>query len=62
MKFCKEDILDYKPDAVIFIDYPGFNLRIAEFVHQNKIPTLYYVSPQVWAWKSSRVKKIQSSR
>lgn len=59
MKFCKKDILDYKPDAVIFIDYPGFNLRIAEFVHQNKIPTLYYVSPQVWAWKSSRVKKIQ---
>lgn len=59
MKFCKKDILDYKPDAVIFIDYPGFNLRIAEFVHQNKIPTLYYVSPQVWAWKSSRVKKIK---
>ena len=59
MKFSKKDILDYKPDAVIFIDYPGFNLRIAEFVHQNKIPTLYYVSPQVWAWKSSRVKKIK---
>ena len=59
MKFCKEDIIKYKPDAVIFIDYPGFNLRIAEFVHQNKIPTLYYVSPQVWAWKSSRVKKIK---
>jgi len=59
IKFCKKDILDYNPDAVIFIDYPGFNLRIAEFVHQNKIPTLYYVSPQVWAWKSSRVKKIK---
>ena len=59
MKFCKEDIIKYKPDAVIFIDYPGFNLRIAEFVHENKIPTLYYVSPQVWAWKVSRVKKIK---
>ena len=59
MKFCKDDIIQYKPDAVIFIDYPGFNLRIAEFVHENNIPTLYYVSPQVWAWKSSRVKKIK---
>lgn len=59
MRFCKEDIIKYKPDAVIFIDYPGFNLRIAEFVHENKIPTLYYVSPQVWAWKQSRVEKIK---
>jgi len=59
MKFCKTDILNYKPDTVIFIDFPGFNLRIAEFVHQNKIPTLYYVSPQVWAWKQSRVEKIK---
>ena len=59
MRFCKEDIIKYKPDAVIFIDYPGFNLRIAEFVHENEIPTLYYVSPQVWAWKQSRVEKIK---
>lgn len=59
MKFCKGDILNYQPDTVIFIDYPGFNLRIAEFVHQNNIPTLYYVSPQVWAWKQSRVEKIK---
>ena len=59
LKFCKEDILKNKPDAVIFIDYPGFNLRIAEFVHQEGIPTLYYVSPQVWAWKQSRVEKIK---
>ena len=59
MKFCKEDIVNYSPDAVIFIDYPGFNLRIAEFVHENEIPTLYYVSPQVWAWKQSRVEKIK---
>lgn len=59
MKFCKQDILKYKPDAVIFIDYPGFNLRIAEFVKENNIPSLYYISPQVWAWKQSRVEKIK---
>ena len=49
--FCKEDILKYKPDAIILVDYPGFNLRIAEFAHQNKIKVFYYISPQVWAWK-----------
>jgi len=59
LKFCKQDIEAYKPDAVIFIDYPGFNLRIAEHVKLLKIPTLYYVSPQVWAWKQSRVEKIK---
>jgi lipid-A-disaccharide synthase len=57
--FCKKDIIEYKPDAVILVDYPGFNLRIAEFVHQKKIKTIYYISPQVWAWKQSRVKKIR---
>jgi lipid-A-disaccharide synthase len=56
---CKKDIADYKPDAVILIDYPGFNLRIAEFVHDLSIPVYYYISPQVWAWKSSRIKKIR---
>ena len=59
LKFCKIDIEEYQPDAVIFIDYPGFNLRIAEHVKQLGIPTLYYISPQVWAWKQSRVKKIK---
>jgi lipid-A-disaccharide synthase len=59
IKFCKNDILQYRPDAVIFIDYPGFNLRIAEFVKQQKIKTIYYISPQVWAWHQSRVKKIR---
>lgn len=58
-KLCKEQILDYKPDAVIFIDYPGFNLRMADFCKEHNIPTLYYISPQVWAWKQSRVKKIK---
>lgn len=59
IKFCKEDILQYKPDAVILVDYPGFNLRIAEFTHQRKLKTFYYISPQVWAWKKSRVYKIK---
>lgn len=59
IKFCKKDILENKPDAVILIDYPGFNLRIAEFLHENNIKVFFYISPQVWAWKQSRVKKIK---
>ena len=59
IKFCKKDLLEYKPDAVILIDYPGFNLRIAEFLHEQGIKVFYYISPQVWAWKQSRVKKIK---
>lgn len=59
MKFCKEDILQYKPDAVVLIDYPGFNLRIAEFCHEQGIPVHYYISPQIWAWKENRVHKIK---
>ena len=59
INFCKEDILKYKPDAIILVDYPGFNLRIAEFAHEHKIKVFYYISPQVWAWKQSRVKKIR---
>jgi lipid-A-disaccharide synthase len=58
-RLCKNDILNYKPDAIIFIDYPGFNLRIAQFAKQNNIRTIYYISPQVWAWHKSRVKKIR---
>ena len=56
---CKKDILDFKPDVVILIDYPGFNLRIAEFLHQKRIKVFYYISPQIWAWKQSRVHKIK---
>src|SRR6185295_7136310 len=56
---CKKDILEWKPDAIILVDYPGFNLRIAEFAHQQHFKVFYYISPQVWAWKSSRVKKIK---
>lgn len=60
ISFCKEDILNYKPDAIILIDYPGFNLRIAEFAKQHQIKVIYYISPQVWAWKQSRVKQIKA--
>ena len=59
MDFCKKDILEWKPDAVVLIDYPGFNLRIAEFAHKAGIKVIYYISPQVWAWKRSRVHKIK---
>jgi lipid-A-disaccharide synthase len=59
IKFCKDDILQWKPDALIFIDYPGFNLRIAEFAKQESIKTIYYISPQIWAWKESRIHKIK---
>jgi lipid-A-disaccharide synthase len=59
IKFCKADILEYKPDVIVLVDYPGFNLRIAEFAHAEKIKVAYYISPQVWAWKKSRVHKIR---
>jgi lipid-A-disaccharide synthase len=59
LKFCKEDILQYKPDALILIDYPGFNLRIAEWAKEQGIKVIYYISPQVWAWKENRVKLIK---
>jgi lipid-A-disaccharide synthase len=55
MRFCKEDILAFQPDAIILIDYPGFNLRIAKWAKAQKIPVHYYISPQVWAWKENRV-------
>jgi lipid-A-disaccharide synthase len=57
--FCKKDILDYKPDVLILIDYPGFNMRIAEWAKKQGIKIAYYISPQVWAWKEKRVEKIK---
>ena len=57
--FCKEDIKQFQPDAIIFIDYPGFNLRIAKWAKQQHFKTIYYISPQVWAWKENRVKLIK---
>lgn len=60
MKSCEQDILKYKPDVVILIDYPGFNLKIAKFVSKHtKIPVYYYISPKVWAWKEYRVKSFK---
>jgi lipid-A-disaccharide synthase len=59
ISFCKKDILQFKPDALILIDYPGFNLRIAEWAHKEGIKVLYYISPQIWAWKKNRVFKIK---
>ena len=57
--FCKKDILAYKPDVLILIDYPGFNLRIAKWAKQQKIKVVYYISPQIWAWKENRVHAIK---
>jgi lipid-A-disaccharide synthase len=59
LKFCKEDILAYKPDALILIDYPGFNLRIAKWAKQQGLKVIFYISPQVWAWKENRVKMMR---
>jgi lipid-A-disaccharide synthase len=59
IRFCKNDILEYKPDAIILIDYPGFNLRIAKWAKQQGIKVIYYISPQVWAWKQKRVHEIK---
>ena len=57
--FCKKDILDFKPDALVLIDYPGFNLRIAKWARKQGIPVIYYISPQIWAWHRSRVYDIR---
>ena len=57
--FCKRDITQFQPDALIFIDYPGFNMRIAKWAKQRGIPTHYYISPQIWAWKENRIKAIK---
>ncbi len=59
IKFCKQDILAFQPDVIIFIDYPGFNLRIAEWSKKQGFTNLYFIAPQVWAWKENRVSKIK---
>jgi lipid-A-disaccharide synthase len=61
IRFCKTDIEVYQPDALVLIDYPGFNLRIAEWAKSKGIKVYYYISPQVWAWKQNRVFKIKKS-
>ena len=59
MKSCKKDLLAYKPDVVVLIDYPGFNIPMAQFAKKHGFKTIYYISPQVWAWKEGRVKTIR---
>lgn len=59
ISFCKKDITAYKPEALIFIDYPGFNLRIAKWARKKGYNTHFYISPQIWAWKENRIKDIQ---
>lgn len=60
MSFCKKDIVAWNPDVLILVDYPGFNLSIAEYIHKNTdIPVYYYISPKIWAWKEHRIKNIK---
>ncbi|RTL54777.1 MAG: lipid-A-disaccharide synthase [Sphingobacteriales bacterium] len=59
--FCKQDILNYQPNVLVLIDYPGFNLRISKWAKTKNIKVVYYISPQVWAWKENRVKEMKQS-
>ena len=59
ISFCKQDIKAFSPDALILIDFPGFNMRIAKYFYQYSFPVLYYIAPQVWAWKENRVEAIK---
>ena len=60
MRLCKKDVEEWAPDALILVDYPGFNLSVAEYIHKNtKIPVYYYISPKIWAWKERRIKNIK---
>jgi lipid-A-disaccharide synthase len=61
LDFCREDILQYRPDALILIDYPGFNMRIAKWARGQGLRIIYYISPQVWAWKEGRVRQIRET-
>ncbi len=61
IKFCKQDILSYNPDVLILVDYPGFNLRIADWAKKQGIRVMYYISPTIWAWKENRVEIVKRS-
>ena len=61
ISFCKKDITAFNPDALILIDYPGFNLRIAKWAKQQGIKVIYYISPQIWAWKENRIHQIKKN-
>lgn len=60
MDYCKKDVEAWQPDVLILVDYPGFNLKIAEYIKQHtRIPVYYYISPKIWAWKEYRIKNIK---
>ena len=59
LDYCKKDLLEYQPDVVVLIDYPGFNLRIAEFAHKSQLKVCYFISPKLWAWNRKRAAKIK---
>ncbi len=59
IKFCKNDITAFHPDVMVFIDYPGFNLKIAKYTHSKGIRNIYYISPQIWAWKKGRIRPMR---
>ncbi|MDY4998353.1 MAG: lipid-A-disaccharide synthase, partial [Bacteroidaceae bacterium] len=60
MSECRKDIIRWQPDALILVDYPGFNLSIAKYIHTHThIPVIYYISPKIWAWKEHRIKAIR---
>ena len=59
-RFCKKDILTYKPEVLILVDYPGFNLRMAKWASKHQIQVFYFISPQIWAWKENRIKQIKT--
>mgnify|MGYP004647172805 CR=1 FL=1 len=62
MSLCKADIAQWHPDVIILVDYPGFNLEIAQYVHKHRIcKVFYYISPKIWAWKEYRIKNIRRS-
>jgi lipid-A-disaccharide synthase len=59
--FCKEDILQHRPDVLVLVDYPGFNLRIAKWAREQGLKIVYYISPQIWAWKENRIHSIKKN-
>lgn len=59
-RFCEQDLLSFRPDVLILVDYPGFNLRMAKFAKAHGIRTFYYISPKIWAWKEARVHKVKA--
>jgi len=60
-KLCKQQLLEFKPDVIVFVDYPGFNLRMAKWAKNKGFKIIYYISPQIWAWKESRIKSIKAN-